>query len=88
VAVLVAAVDLSGYLNGTFMIVRMARPHPGEQPRLFDAIEGMRHQVLSPTHPTPLLGRSARAALPRPTPASKTASRTGNDRSPTPNRIR
>jgi hypothetical protein len=38
-------VDLSAYPDGTRMIVRRERPHPGAQLSLFDAIEGLRHQV-------------------------------------------
>jgi hypothetical protein len=38
-------VDLSAYPEGTRMIVRRERPHPGAQLSLFDTIEGLRHQV-------------------------------------------
>ncbi|HEX6969950.1 MAG TPA: IS1380 family transposase [Micromonosporaceae bacterium] len=38
-------VDLSAYPEGTRMIVRRERPHPGAQLSLFDSIEGLRHQV-------------------------------------------
>jgi DDE family transposase len=38
-------VDMSGYPDGTRMIVRRERPHPGAQLSIFDTIEGMRHQV-------------------------------------------
>jgi hypothetical protein len=38
-------VDLSGYPDGTRMIVRRERPHPGAQLSLFDTVEGLRHQV-------------------------------------------
>jgi hypothetical protein len=38
-------VDLSTYPQGTRMIVRRERPHPGAQLSVFDTIEGMRHQV-------------------------------------------
>jgi hypothetical protein len=38
-------VDLSAYPDGTRMIVRRERPHPGAQLSLFDTIEGLRHQV-------------------------------------------
>jgi hypothetical protein len=37
----------SGYPAGTRFIVRRERPHPGAQLSLFDAIEGMRHQVMA-----------------------------------------
>jgi hypothetical protein len=38
-------VDLTGYPEGTRMIVRRERPHPGAQLSLFDTIAGLRHQV-------------------------------------------
>jgi Transposase DDE domain group 1 len=38
-------VDLSAYPEGTRMIVRRERPHPGAQLSIFDTIEGLRHQV-------------------------------------------
>jgi hypothetical protein len=38
-------VDLSAYPDGTRMIVRPERPHPGAQLSVFDSIEGLRHQV-------------------------------------------
>jgi hypothetical protein len=38
-------VDLAGYPDGTRMIVRRERPHPGAQLSLFDTIAGLRHQV-------------------------------------------
>ena len=38
-------VDLSTYPEGTRMIVRRERPHPGAQLSLFDTVEGLRHQV-------------------------------------------
>jgi hypothetical protein len=38
-------VDLSAYPQGTRMIVRRERPHPGAQLSLFDTIEGLRHQA-------------------------------------------
>jgi hypothetical protein len=37
--------DMSAYPEGTRMIVRRERPHPGAQLSLFDTVEGMRHQV-------------------------------------------
>jgi hypothetical protein len=36
-------VELSGWPEGTRLIVRRERPHPGAQLTLFDTIEGMRH---------------------------------------------
>lgn len=45
VAELTGMVDLSGYPDGTRIIVRRERPHPGAQLSLFDLDEGMRHQV-------------------------------------------
>jgi hypothetical protein len=38
-------VNLAAYPDGTRMIVRRERPHPGAQLSLFDTVEGMRHQV-------------------------------------------
>lgn len=37
--------DLTGYPDGTRLIVRRERPHPGAQLSLFDQDEGMRHQA-------------------------------------------
>ncbi|WP_327379021.1 IS1380 family transposase (plasmid) [Streptomyces sp. NBC_01216] len=45
VAELTGLVDLAGYPDGTRIIVRRERPHPGAQLSLFDQDEGMRHQV-------------------------------------------
>ncbi|MFJ2866787.1 IS1380 family transposase [Kitasatospora sp. NPDC087314] len=45
VAELTGLVDLPGYPEGTRVIVRRERPHPGAQLTLFDLDEGMRHQV-------------------------------------------
>jgi hypothetical protein len=45
IAELTHLVDLSAYPEGTRMIVRRERPHPGAQLSLFDTIEGLRHQV-------------------------------------------
>jgi hypothetical protein len=45
VAELTGMVDLTGYPDGTRLIVRRERPHPGAQLSLFDQDEGMRHQV-------------------------------------------
>jgi hypothetical protein len=45
VAELTGLVDLAGYPDGTRIIVRRERPHPGAQLSLFDLDEGMRHQV-------------------------------------------
>ncbi|MFE3214742.1 IS1380 family transposase [Streptomyces antimycoticus] len=44
-AELTGMVDLTGYPDGTRIIVRRERPHPGAQLSLFDLDEGMRHQV-------------------------------------------
>ena len=46
-------VDLSGYPEGTRMIVRRERPHPGAQLSIFDTIEGLRHQVFITDTPRP-----------------------------------
>ncbi|WP_411143267.1 IS1380 family transposase [Streptomyces sp. x-80] len=45
VAELTGMIDLDGYPNGTRVIVRRERPHPGAQLSLFDQDEGRRHQV-------------------------------------------
>ncbi|MFJ6141794.1 IS1380 family transposase [Kitasatospora sp. NPDC092286] len=45
VAELTGLVDLAGHPDGTRIIVRRERPHPGAQLSLFDQDEGMRHQV-------------------------------------------
>ena len=45
IAELTHLVDLTAYPEGTRMIVRRERPHPGAQLSLFDSIEGLRHQV-------------------------------------------
>ncbi|MEV8328859.1 IS1380 family transposase [Kitasatospora sp. NPDC056731] len=45
VAELTGLVDLTGYPDGTRIIVRRERPHPGAQLSLFDQDEGMRHQA-------------------------------------------
>ena len=37
--------DLADHPDGTRIIVRRERPHPGAQLSLFDLDEGMRHQV-------------------------------------------
>ncbi len=44
-------VDMSGYPDGTRLIVRRERPHPGAQLSLFDSIEGLRHQVFATDTP-------------------------------------
>ena len=46
-------VDLSAYPEGTRMIVRRERPHPGAQLSLFDTIEGLRHQAFITDSPRP-----------------------------------
>ncbi len=45
VAGLTGVIDLDGYPDGTRIIVRRERPHPGARLSLFDLDEGMRHQV-------------------------------------------
>jgi hypothetical protein len=45
IAELTHLVDLSAYPDGTRLIVRRERPHPGAQLSLFDTVEGLRHQV-------------------------------------------
>jgi hypothetical protein len=45
VAELTGMADLAGYPDGTRVIVRRERPHPGAQLSLFDQDEGLRHQV-------------------------------------------
>ncbi|MFJ3934306.1 IS1380 family transposase [Streptomyces sp. NPDC090029] len=45
VAELTGMVDLADHPDGTRIIVRRERPHPGAQLSLFDLDEGMRHQV-------------------------------------------
>lgn len=47
-------VDLSGYPDGTRMIVRREHPHPGAQLSVFDSIEGLRHQVFVTDTPRPV----------------------------------
>ena len=43
VAELTEFVDLDSWPDGTRLIVRRERPHPGAQLSLFDTIEGWRH---------------------------------------------
>ncbi|MGH3738980.1 MAG: IS1380 family transposase [Micromonosporaceae bacterium] len=43
--------NLAGYPEGTRLIVRRERPHPGAQLSLFDTIKGFRHQVLATDTP-------------------------------------
>jgi hypothetical protein len=45
VAELTGMIDLDAHPDGTRIIVRRERPHPGAQLSLFDLDEGMRHQV-------------------------------------------
>jgi len=47
VAEITDLVNLSGYPQGTRLIVRRERPHPGAQLSLFDTIKGFRHQVFA-----------------------------------------
>ena len=42
---------MSGYPEGTRLIVRRERPHPGAQLDLFDTISGFRHQVFATDTP-------------------------------------
>jgi hypothetical protein len=44
-------VDTSGFPAGTRLIARRERPHPGAQLRLFDTVNGMRHQVVATDTP-------------------------------------
>ena len=44
-------VDLSAWPEGTRLIVRRERPHPGAQLSLFDTIEGMRHTAFITDQP-------------------------------------
>lgn len=44
-AELTGMIDLTGYPDGTRVIVRRERPHPGARLSLFDFDEGMRHLV-------------------------------------------
>jgi hypothetical protein len=48
---LVAAHVLAGYPQGTRLIARRERPHPGAQLDLFDTLEGWRHQVIATDTP-------------------------------------
>jgi len=53
IAELTHLVDLSAYPQGTRMIVRRERPHPGAQLSVFATVEGMRHQVFITDSPRP-----------------------------------
>lgn len=53
IAELTHLVDLSAYPQGTRMIVRRERPHPGAQLSVFDTVEGLRHQVFITDTPRP-----------------------------------
>lgn len=53
IAELTHLLDLSAYPEGTRMIVRRERPHPGAQLSLFDTVEGMGHQVFITDTPRP-----------------------------------
>ncbi len=46
-------VDLDAWPDGTRLIVRRERPHPGAQLTLFDTIEGMRHTAFITDTPGP-----------------------------------
>jgi len=53
IAELTHLVDLSAYPQGTRMIGRRERPHPGALLSLFDTVEGLRHQVFITDTPRP-----------------------------------
>ena len=53
IAELTHLLDLSAYPDGTRMIVRRERPHPGAQLSLFDTVEGLRHQAFITDSPRP-----------------------------------
>jgi hypothetical protein len=53
IAELTHLVDLSAYPQGTRMIVRRERPHPGAQLSVFDTVEVMRHRVFITDSPRP-----------------------------------
>lgn len=53
VAELTGMVELTGYPDGTRIIVRRERPHPGAQLSLFDKAEGLRHQAFLTHTPYP-----------------------------------
>jgi len=56
IAELTHLIDLSAYLEGTRMIVREERPHPGAQLSVFDTIEARATRCSSPTpHDQPAL---------------------------------
>ncbi len=59
VAELTGLVDLPGYPDGTRIIVRRERPHPGARLSLFDQDEGMRHQVFLTDTRTPAAAPSS-----------------------------
>jgi len=48
---LIEADHLTGYPEGTRLICRRQRPHPGAQLDLFDTVEGLRHQVVATDTP-------------------------------------
>ncbi|MFF5369718.1 transposase [Streptomyces sp. NPDC013187] len=79
VAELTGTVDLADHPDGTRIIVRRERPHPGAQLSLSDLYEGMRHQVFLTDTPTAKAPCSIwRSATVR-TPASSTASAAGKN---------
>lgn len=47
VAEITGLLDLTGYPDGTRVLIRRERPHPGAQLSLFDHIEGFRHQAVA-----------------------------------------
>jgi hypothetical protein len=69
------AAELTGYPDGTRIVVRRERPHPGAQLSRFDLDEGMRHQVFLTDTPHGSSGslHSWKSAT-VPTPASRTGS--------------
>ena len=68
VAELTELVNLDAWPQGTRLIVRRERPHPGAQLSLFDTIEGFRHTASSPTPPATTSPRSSSANVNAPEP--------------------
>lgn len=52
IAEITGLADTTGLPEGTRLIVRRERPHPGAQLSLFDTLEGWRHQVVATDTPT------------------------------------